>query len=124
MAGTNRLRLARNRGGLALCRRGGLYLDLARLGLFRLRERQPQQAVLEVGGGGIRLDATWQGEGAVERAAADLSIRIAALVTLLLILGRAADGERVAKHGDIHVVRLDARQSRLYDQRIRRGVHV
>ena len=92
--------------------------DLARLGLLRLGEREPQQAVLEGGRGRVRVEALWQGDRAGEATAAHLAHVVAVLLGIRARTAARRQGERVAQDRDVDVLRLDARQGGLEDERV------
>src|SRR3712207_3422828 len=102
------------RSGGALGGRG--HRDLARAGLLGLGEGEPEHAVLEGGGGGIRAEAAGKGDGPAEPSATDLADVVTTDVLGLLGAARRAERQGVPEDGDLHVLRLHAGERSLHDE--------
>jgi hypothetical protein len=93
-----------------------------RLRALRLRHAQPEQAVLIVRLGPIRVHITGEPERALEAPASSLAEQVLALLGARRIL--AANGHLVTQDRDVHGIRGQARQDRLDDEVIAVRVHI
>src|SRR5688500_13935462 len=88
----------------------GADADLSRLDLFRLRDAQGQDAIREGGVGPVALDADGKLNGSAERAETSLTIEVLLAADLVVGLEFATKGEVLARHRDLDVLGLHARE--------------
>src|SRR6185369_5116014 len=97
-------------GSLGMAVAHGCDLDLPRLDLLSLRDRQPEHAVLERRRSLVGLEAGRQRHRAAEGAAPDLLDEVRALIARALARGLAADRHRAVLDGDVDVLGAHAWQ--------------